>query len=210
VNHEPVSAIILAGGQSTRLGRDKASELLLGRSLLQRVVDRLDGLVDEFVIVRATGQALPPIASTVPLRVVEDDFPRIGPLGGVYSGLSATKEPRAITVACDMPLVVGALLAELLRRAPGHDAVVPVNGQPEPLCAVYAMSCITAMKARIDAGEYKVTAFLETIDVLYVEPEEWRRFDPEGLSFLNINRDADLRRAEHLLARADGERRTEN
>jgi molybdopterin-guanine dinucleotide biosynthesis protein A len=202
VNRGPVSGVILAGGLSTRLGRDKASEVLAGRILLQRVVDRLDGLVDEYVIVTAAGQALPGVDAVAPVSSVQDAYERVGPLGGIYSGLSAMRGARAVTVACDMPLLQPALLSELLRLAPGHDAVVPVNegGLPEPLCAVYAKTCLPAIKQRIDAGAFKVTVFFESVDVLYVEPAAWRRFDPDGLSFLNVNREQDLRRAEALIA----------
>ena len=195
------AAIILAGGHSSRLGRDKASELLLGRSLLQHVVDRLQGVVDEYVIVRAAGQALPQIETGATVDIVEDAYPQIGPRGGVYTGLHALQAPHAITLACDMPLLQPALLAELLRVAPGHDAVVPLNRLPEPLCAVYAASCLPAIEQCIEAGSYKLTGFLEAVDVLYLNPESWRSFDPEGVSFLNVNREADLRRAETLLRR---------
>src|SRR5689334_13502332 len=99
-----VSAIILAGGKSTRLGRDKASELLLGVSMLQRVVSRVEALASEVVIVRAAGQTLAALTASVPVRVVEDALAEKGPLGGIYSGLRAIDMPLAITVACDMPL----------------------------------------------------------------------------------------------------------
>jgi molybdopterin-guanine dinucleotide biosynthesis protein A len=202
VNRGAVSGVILAGGLSARLGRDKASELLAGRSLLQRVVDRLAGLVDEYVVVTAAGQALPSVEAEAPMRAIEDAYARVGPLGGVYSGLSAMQGARAVTVACDMPLLQPALLSELLLLAPGHEAVVPLSdgGLPEPLCAVYAKTCLPAIKQRIDAGAYKVTGFFESVDVLYVEPEVWRRFDSDGLSFLNVNTEQDLSRAEPLIA----------
>ena len=202
MNWEAVSGVILAGGLSTRLGRDKASELLAGRSLLQRVVDRLAGLVDEYVVVTAAGQVLPAVEASAPVRAVEDAYARVGPLGGIYSALSAMQGAWALTVACDMPLLQPALLSELLRVAPGHDAVVPLNdgGLPEPLCAVYAKTCLPAIKQRVDAGSYKVTGFFESVDVLFVEPQAWQGFDSDGLSFLNVNREEDLRRAEALIA----------
>jgi len=111
------AAIILAGGKSTRLGRDKASELLLGRPLLQRVIDRLAGLVDEYVIVSAVGQELPEVVVPVPPSVVEDIYPETGPLGGIYTGLKAARAPVGLAVACDMPLLQRPLVAELLRLA---------------------------------------------------------------------------------------------
>jgi molybdopterin-guanine dinucleotide biosynthesis protein A len=195
-----VSGIILAGGMSTRLGRDKASEVLLGRSLLQRVIDRLDGLVDEYVVVSAPGQQLPATFASRPIHTVEDAFPGTGPLGGLYTGLSSMSAPRAIAVACDMPLLRPRLLSLLLRLQPEHDAAVPTNGLPEPLCAVYAATCLSAIKAQLDATAYKMTGFFESVDVRFVEPAEWQRPDPEGVSFLNVNDENDLRRAEALLS----------
>jgi molybdenum cofactor guanylyltransferase len=194
-----VAAIILAGGQSTRLGRDKAGEMLKGRSLLQRVIARMDGLVDEYVVVTAAGQELPDTFASRPITPVEDLLPDAGPLGGVYTGLSTMHAPMAIAVACDMPLLQPSLLRLLLRLTPDHDAVVPLNGLPEPLCAVYTPACLPAIKAQLDAGSFKMTGFLDAVNVRYVTTEEWQRVDRDGLSFLNVNRDEDLRRAKELL-----------
>jgi molybdopterin-guanine dinucleotide biosynthesis protein A len=196
---ENVAGIILAGGKSSRFGRDKAAELLRGRSLLQRVADRLDGFADEYVVVTAAGQALPPVYASRPITYVEDLYPEAGPLGGLYTGLVSMTAPRAVAVACDMPLLKPSLLALLIRLQPGHDAVVPLNGLPEPLCAVYTAACLPAIKARLDAGAYKLTGFLEAVDLRYVEAEEWQALDPDGLSFLNVNDEDDLQRAESLL-----------
>jgi molybdopterin-guanine dinucleotide biosynthesis protein A len=190
-----------------RLGRDKASEPLLGRSLLQRVVDRFEGLVDEVVLVKAQGQELPPVESSAAIREVEDVYTRIGPLGGLYTGLSAVAGGRVFVAGCDMPLLQPALIAELLRLAPGLDAVVPVNesGLAEPLCAVYGATCLPAIEQRIRRQQHKLTDIFEGMEVLYVRPVVWRRFDPEGLSFLNVNNEEDLRRVEQLL-RAETQR----
>ncbi|HLF70552.1 MAG TPA: NTP transferase domain-containing protein, partial [Dehalococcoidia bacterium] len=92
------AAIVLAGGQSSRLGRDKASELLLGRPLLQHVLDRLAGLVDEIVVVRAAGQGLPELSATAALTVVEDVYTGAGPLGGIQAGLAAARAPVGLAV----------------------------------------------------------------------------------------------------------------
>jgi len=193
------AAIVLAGGKSTRLGRDKASELLLGRPLLQHVLDRLAGLVDERVVVSAVGQRLPAL-DTPDLKVVEDIYPETGPLGGIYTGLTAIDAPYAIAVACDMPLLQPTLVAELLRRAPGRDLVVPVSEEfPQPLCAVYSKACVEPFRRQLEAGEYKITAAFGFLRPLYLRPADWRPFDPEGLSFQNLNREEDLRRVTALL-----------
>jgi molybdopterin-guanine dinucleotide biosynthesis protein A len=197
------AAIVLAGGKSRRLGRDKASEPLLGVPLLQRVLDRLSGVVSEFVVVTAPGQVLPELTSPARLTVVEDVYPGAGPLGGLFTGLRAVSEDVALAVACDMPLVAPELAHLLLSLIPGHDAVVPVaDGRLQPLCAAYARSCIEPMQRRLDAGELKLTALLDDLDVVEVPPEAWRPLDSEGLSFLNVNREEDLARAEALLGGA--------
>ena len=194
------AGIVLAGGLSTRFGRDKAGELLRGRSLLQRVLDRLDGIVDEYVVVKAAGQELASVYASRPITYVEDLFPGSGPLGGVYTGLSTMAATRAVAVACDMPLLKPSLIALLRRLQPEHDAVVPLNGLPEPLCAVYAKTCIPAIKAQLQAQSYKMTSFLDALTVRYVEPAEWQRLDKDGLSFLNVNTEEELVRAEQILA----------
>jgi molybdopterin-guanine dinucleotide biosynthesis protein A len=194
------AGIILAGGKSTRLGRDKASEILLERSLLQHVVDHLDGVLDEIVVVKAPGQDLPATVSTTPLRVVEDAFPGTGPLGGIYTGLIATEASACIAVACDMPVLQPALLLELLRLLPGYDLVAPIKESlPEPLCTAYAKSCIDTVRTKLEAGDYKASGYFDEVNALLLEPETWQRFDPHGLSFLNINREDELDRVRHVL-----------
>ncbi len=195
-----VAAIVLAGGKSTRLGRDKASEPLLGVPLLQRVLDSLAGLAAEVVIVRAKGQKLPELTPIGGLRVVEDLDPETGPLGGIYTGLDAIAAPSGLAVACDMPLLRPALLAELLRLVGRYDAVTPVSGgMRQPLCAVYSKACLGAIRRRLDAGDYRLTALLDDLKVLDVPESSWRAFDPDGISFLNLNREDDLARAEAIL-----------
>src|SRR6476620_3919506 len=100
---DSTSAIILAGGRSTRLGRDKASQPLLGVPLLQRVVSGVEGLVNQIVVVRAGGQELPEVKTSASLRVVEDVHADSGPLAGIHAGLSAISTTWALTVACDLP-----------------------------------------------------------------------------------------------------------
>lgn len=205
VNQIPAfGAIILAGGRSSRLGRDKASELLLGRSLLQHVIDRVAPLVQELIIVRAPNQQLPPIESPRAVQVIEDAYPGTGPLGGIYSGLLAAVAERCLAVACDMPLLSPPLLQELQRRAAACDVVMPVLEYPEPLHAVYARICLQPMRARLDAGQLKITGFLRAVHVCYMRDTECRTLDPDLRSFINTNTEDDLRRAEVLLrAEAD-------
>ncbi len=199
-----IAALIMAGGRSTRLGRDKASEMLLGRPLLQHVIDRVSPVVDEIVVVKARGQQLPEIASALPLRVVEDLYPDCGPLGGIYTGLSATGAERCLAVACDMPLLVESLLRELLQRSVECDVVMPVLAYPEPLHAVYGRACIEPIRERLEARQLKITNFLGAVHVCYVREDDCRRFDPDLRSFSNTNTEEDLNRAREFLATEGG------
>jgi molybdopterin-guanine dinucleotide biosynthesis protein A len=201
VNSQPSqAAIILAGGRSTRLGRDKASEPLLGRPLLQWVVDRVQPLIAEIVIVRAAGQQLPPLEATMDPAVVEDLFPGRGPLGGLFTGLQTMRAGSALAVACDMPLLQTPLLAQLLRLALQHEAVVPVqHGLPQPLCAAYSKACLPPARQQLVTGELKLASFLDKVATHYVASDVWSKLDPEGLSFLNINTDEDLDRASRVM-----------
>lgn len=198
-NAPTFGAIVLAGGRSTRLGRDKASEMLLGRTLLQHVIDRVAPLVAEVIVVRAPGQSLPDIAAAAPVRIVDDAYPGTGPLGGICTGLDAANADRCMAVACDMPLLSHALLSEVLRRSAECDVVMPVLEYPEPLHAVYARTCIEPMRARLEAGQLKITGFLGAVHVCYMREAECRTFDPDLLSFVNTNTEEELSRAEELL-----------
>jgi molybdopterin-guanine dinucleotide biosynthesis protein A len=192
------AAIVLAGGRSRRFGRDKARALLLGKPLLAWVVEAVREVVDEVVVVRRSEQALPDVGD---VALVEDLFPETGPLGGLYTGLQATLAPRAVVVACDMPLLQPALLSELLRLGEGHEIVAPVaDGMPQPLCAVYGVSSAEALRKAIDAEEYRLTDFVAAQGAYLVGPEFWRTFDPEGLSFLNVNRETELVHIEQIRA----------
>src|SRR5262245_55992113 len=128
------SGAILAGGRATRFGgRDKSALVVDGRSILDRQVAALssvDGL-DEILIVG--GAATHPAA-----RSIGDLVPGSGPLGGIHAALAAARHDRVFVVACDMPYVTAALVAELFAGAAGYDVVVPKTEDGyHPLCAVY-------------------------------------------------------------------------
>jgi len=195
-----VTGIILAGGGSSRLGRDKASEAVNGRPLLQWVADRLEQAAAEIVVVRAAGQRLPSIETRKPLKTAEDILPGRGPLAGIHSGLQSASQDLAIAVGCDMPLLCVPLLRRLCELAEGYDVVMPTReGQPQPLHAVYRRSCVEAIESELRAGRLKVISFLGAVRVRYVGDDEWARYDGEGLSFFNVNREEDLQRAALLL-----------
>jgi molybdopterin-guanine dinucleotide biosynthesis protein A len=128
-----VSEGVLAGGKSTRFGRDKALELLAGEPLITRVLSRLSGVTDESVVVvndERRWDELPPPEGTI---VAVDAYPGGGSLGGIFSGLRAASAEWSLVVACDMPFLNPRLLSRMLELRAGHDVVAPViDGRPEP------------------------------------------------------------------------------
>ena len=195
------TSIILAGGLNKRLGRNKALLVINGQTMIERVINRLVPLTDEFLVV--TGSETPELPVSGQAEIVADLFPGSGPLGGIYSGLRASGTLLNIVVACDMPFLNIDLLEQMLALSPGFDAVVPrlENGMVEPLHAVYSSSCLGKMKELLENKQLGVAPFLEQVSVRYIEPVESRKTDPELLSFFNINFPADYERAKDLAAR---------
>lgn len=134
------------------------------------------------------------------VRFVEDYIPGMGPLGGIYTGLSEASSFHSLVVACDMPFLNRSLLEYMVELAPSYDFIVPrVKGELEPLHAVYSKNCLEPMARRLRRGELRIIGFAEEVRVRIVEEAEMDRFDPEHLSFFNINTADDLRRARELL-----------
>jgi len=197
-----MSVIILAGGRSTRLGQDKTSLVFGGRNLLQRTVDLLSQLNQEIILVLAPGQTTPVVTSSREIRVARDQFKGKGPLIGLYAGLRASSDDQCLAVACDMPLLNLDLLRYMLDLTLGFDIVIPRLGHfIEPLHAVYSKSCQGEIHRLIGKGDRQIRPLLDLMKVRYVQEGEIDRFDPEHLSFFNINRPEDLKKAEEIIAR---------
>ena len=199
---EGMACIVLAGGRSLRLGREKAREELGGESLLDRAVRRLDPLTTEIIVVVAPGreESLLPDQPGPKVATVVDLHPGRGPLAGIYAGLSAARSFHGLVVACDMPFLNVRLLRHIMEVRGSHDVIIPrYGGQLEPLHAIYSKRCLGPIRAVLDGGENRIVAFLPGMDVRYVDEEEIRRFDKEHLSFFNVNTQADLELARSLL-----------
>ena len=205
IDADAITAVILAGGRSRRLGRDKAVVLFDGEPLIRRVIRRaaagVNARAGDVVVVVAD----PARAAALPLeseqRTAVDAFPGSGPLGGIYTGLVAARTDWSLVVACDLPFLSVPLLRYMAGLRDGADIVAPVvNGRPEPTHALYSRRCQPAIAARLQAGRLKAADLFSDVDVTvrYTDETEIRRFDPELLSFFNINRPADLVRALEL------------
>lgn len=195
-----VTSIVLAGGKNLRLGRSKALEVINGRSLIERVIERLAPVANKLLIVTSRQQFdLPTIPGA---EVLIDVYPNSGPLGGIYTGLLVSQTAQSIMVACDMPFLNTELLRHMVELSRDFDAVVPrlANGMIEPLHAIYSKSCLDKMKIRLENNQLGITPFLDEMRVRYIEEAECRGFDPELLTFFNINHQSDLEQAIKLAA----------
>jgi len=188
-----VSGIILAGGKNLRFGRVKTLEVIGGRTIFQRVVDSLQPISDQILIVVGDDRTeLPAIPG---IEVVQDLYPGAGPLGGIFTGMVASRSETNLVVASDMPFLSTALLNHLVEVSDGHDVVIPVLQEDyliEPLHAVYSRKCLPKMKQHLDRHQLSIRQVFRELKVLYVEEEECRRYDPQLLSFFNINVPSDL------------------
>lgn len=184
-----VVGFAVAGGQSQRMGRDKALLPWSETDLLGHALARLRAVTDD---VRILCGPSPRYAERgVPLVV--DRLTDAGPIAGIAAGLEECGGRPGLFLAVDLPLVPVTLLAHLAERGGSWDAVVPVSSRgPEPLCAAYAPSCLEPIRRRVAAGEMRMTSFWPEVRVLELGPLELQAFgDPEGF-FRNLNTPTDL------------------
>ncbi|MGH2500537.1 MAG: molybdenum cofactor guanylyltransferase [Candidatus Limnocylindria bacterium] len=183
-----VSAAVMAGGKSRRMGRDKAWIELEGAPIVRRVADVLASLADEVIVV-----ANDPAYRSLGLRVVGDRFADGGALGGIATGVGAAAHEVVLVAACDMPFLSAAVWRALLDRLGDADAAVPkVAGEYETLHAVYRKSCLAPMEASLAAGRLRVVSFFADVRVREVGEDELRAVDPALRSFTNVNTPAEL------------------
>lgn len=197
---EPISIIVLAGGNSRRMGTNKALLTIDGReTLISRVVRNLRPLTDDVIVVSST----PELYADLGAKQVGDVFAGAGPLAGLHAGLQAANADLSFAVACDMPLVDCRLVRFMRLLTTGHDVVIPrVEGQAEPLHALYSKACLPYVEKRLANGERRLIAFHPDVRVRFVEPDEWSVIDPSGHSFLNANTPEDWRRLQAILREA--------
>ncbi len=186
-----VAGVILAGGKSTRYGKNKALVKINGVSLIERVLCVLSSVFENIYLMTNT----PNEYAHLGLPMFEDEIKGLGPLGGIYTALKVIKEEAGFFVACDMPLLNSDLIRYIVKSRGDYDVVIPKIGwKIESLHALYKISCVPHIKKLIDRHEYQIFRFFESVKVKYIEESDVRRIDPELSSFFNINRPEELRR----------------
>ena len=178
------SAVVLAGGKSSRMGRPKAMLPFGGEPLIVQLVRRLGLLFPDLVVVAAPGQELPEL----PVTLVRDEVAHQGPVGGICYGLGACDSAAAFVTSCDVPFLSLPLVENLASRLPEHDVVVPYwEGRFQPLHAVYRRSVLPLLERQLERGELRPVFLYDKVRTLKVEEDEILAFDPEGSSFFNMN-----------------------
>lgn len=198
---KPISlAAILAGGKGSRMGTDKVMLRLSGKSLLERVWERLAQVADRVVVVGGEPRMEGHGVQTVP-----DLYPGADSLGGLATALTHAVETVGsdawvLCVACDMPFLEPRLLALLTCFCKDCDVVVPrTSAGQEPLCALYRTTCLPVMIPQIQEWNLRIRSVYDKVRLCEVGEEEIRKLDPDFRSFLNINRPEDLEKAQRLL-----------
>ena len=205
----PLSAAVLAGGRSERMGQDKAFLRLTpdGPMLLEIVLDRLRGVADDVVIIandlgRHEGFGA---------RVVPDVIPGFGTLSGIHAALAAAAHEHCLVVACDMPLLSSAVLRYMAEQPRDFDVLVPQtpgvsrqgnSGQIyQTLHAIYARRCATPIAAQLGAGNHQVVGFFSQVQVRVPDRNALLALDPQELTFMNTNTPDALASARDLFER---------
>lgn len=184
------TAIVMAGGDSRRMGTDKASILLDGQTLLQGVIATMQQIFPRVIVSVRQPRA------GIDLPQVCDEQPDGGPLAGLVASLGQITTPWAFMVACDMPFVVPEVVELLAKYRLQHQAVVPiVHGHPQPLAAFYAAGSLVPLRTSLAAQQKSLRSVLKQLDVRYVDEVEMLKADPQLRSFFDLDTPQDVEAA---------------
>lgn len=191
-----MTGVVLAGGRSERMGVAKALLRLNDETFLQRAVAVLQALCEAVIVAANPEQPLPEV---VGCKVVADEQPGLGPLGGLVTGLAASDDEWHLALACDLPLARREMLRLLMDNAHDADAVVPrTGGRLQPLLAAYSRACLEPGREALARGDRAVAAMLDRVKMKVLDEGVLRKADPDLVSFTNVNtweeyRDAKMR-----------------
>ncbi len=195
INSE-ITGVVLAGGQSRRMGFNKAEADVGGATMLRRMIDKLCEVTPNIIV--SSGAITYP---NIPWRQIPDEFPQYGPLGGIYSVLKASNSNLNLIVSCDIPFVSVSLLKYIVSRAMVSGALLtlPVDctGQQQMLCAVYHRDILPILKQQIDLNQLKMRSLLDIVSVEYIYISKEHPLYNEH-DFINVNTISALKLAREL------------
>ena len=194
------TAVILAGGKSSRMDFDKQTILIQGQMMPLFIADQLEGIFKSRVIISNRRELYP---EEMEYPVIPDLIMDRGPKGGILTGLTSSMEDYVYFIGCDMPFInpcfiayMKSLIQASLSGASGQSAAPKVilakkNGYPEPLNAFYSKKLLPEILRQLEEGNNKISALYREEETLMIEEEIWRQFDPRGLMFINLNTASD-------------------
>lgn len=189
------SAVILAGGRSSRMGYDKAFLELDSRPIIKRQIEELSKAFDPVLVVCNQ----PELYAGLGVQLVQDQYPGYGPLAGIHAGLKGAPGDAVFVVPCDLPFVTAELGAQMLERLGSADGLVLTSdGKLEPLCAVYRKSCLPVIEEYLVKKRLKVIDFYPMVNILLLPAEELVLGRPVEQVLFNINTPDDFARARVL------------
>lgn len=192
----PISAIILVGGRSTRMGKDKALLPLpenKQRTFVEHLVSLLSSLCQEVLLVARDAEQAALYAPLFRTPIVTDIVPDSGPLMGLYSGLRAIHASHALVTAVDMPFIQPEMLSFLLSQPLDDALCIPLVATiPQVLLAIYPRSVLPFIEKQLQAGRRDPRSLLDVAQVRYIEEAQLRRIDPQLRSFMNVNTPEEL------------------
>ena len=185
-----ITGAVLAGGKSLRFGKNKAFQQLRGKRFIDLAIESLRPFCDPVMVVVSE---IEPYLDTG-VMLAQDIIPHQGPLGGIYTALLFSPAEWVFVKATDMPFLVPELASLIIGAKEGFDAVVPkVNDYYDPLLAMYNRRCLPAIARQLEEPDKRqVIGFYRKIRIRTVAEEEWRKVDPDALSFKNVNTPSDL------------------
>lgn len=191
-----VTGVVLAGGRSRRMGRDKAL-LPFGQGLLiERVVEVVQQVTADVILITNTPEQYQHFG----LPMFSDVIAGAGSLGGIYTGLVSAKSPYSLCLACDMPFVKATFLRFLCDTLTEADVVVPRDTTDyQPLCAVYSQVCCEPIRHQIEAGRLKITRFFDQVRIRVIGGDVLARYDPSNIMFFNANTPEEYEKAKLML-----------
>jgi len=192
----PVSGIVLAGGRSSRFGRDKLAEVVDGRPLVHHAILALAEVCSELLVIVAPAAEPPTLPAGLRARFIRDPEPFGGPLVGLLAGLEQAREPLALVVGGDMPGLRPEVLRSLgvaLQDAGAEAALLGQRGRSQPLPVALRNGAATPAARRLLAdGERSLNALMETLRTTVIDEIEWRGLDPTAATLRDIDRPEDL------------------
>lgn len=193
---EAVTAIVLAGGMSRRMGYDKAFLDIKGEPLIGRQLGELKNIFKNIIIATNDPQKYTSFKS---VNIACDVVPGQGPLGGIYSGLLASGSFYNFVIACDMPFINKPLVRYIIENRDDYDVVIPkIGGRIHPLFGIYSKNCVSAIEEMLKHDRLEVRSIFSKVRVRFLSRREIKRFDKNMLSLLNINTPDELQRAKEL------------